>query len=320
LTDAGGDRMIQVVAEPLNIVFAEPFDAGAIEKARAHGTVTVLESCDEATLMAAVQEADALLVRTRARVSRAVIEQACRLRVIGRGGVGLENIDLAAAKDQGILVVNTPDAATDAVADLAVWMMISLVRQLSGCDASVREGRFAEARAAAGGEELRNLAIGIVGFGRIGRAVAQRCYRGFETRILYNDIVTPDLGGVPAESRSKDELYSESDIVTLHVPLTEATHRMIDDEALRHFKPRAVLINTARGGVVDGRAVARALGEGRLAGAAFDVLDEEPPAAEHPLLHAPRTLFTPHIGARTRGGLERMNSVIDEVLRVLGCP
>ena len=301
----------------VNVVVAEPFDAAAVERLRAAGRVTILEGCDESRLVEAVRDCDALLVRSTALVSRTVIEQAGRLRVIGRGGVGLENIDVDAARQRGIAVVHTPAAATDAVADLTVGLMISLVRKVAKADGLVRAGSFAEAREGSVGPELRELTLGIVGLGRIGRAVARRCRHGFGMEILYNDIVEPGLLDFVATPVEKEPLYAAADIVSLHVPLTNETRHLIDAAALARFKAGSVLINTSRGAVVDEVALSRALREGVIAGAAIDVFDPEPLEATSPLLSAPNTLLTPHIGARTRGGLARMNTVVEDVIAVL---
>ena len=303
--------------EPWQIVLAEKFATTAIERIRAVGEVTILDDFGEESLKAAVGNCDALLVRTYARVSREVLERAKRLRVIGRGGVGLENIDLEAARERGITVVYTPAAATDSVAELTIGLMIGLVRRISAGDAAVRSGRLAEVRQSWTGRELSELTLGIVGLGRIGRAVARRCRRGFGMSILYNDIVAPGWLDFAATAVGKEELYARSDIISLHVPLTDQTHHLIDDNALAKFKSGAVLINTARGAVVENGALARALTSGTLAGAALDVFDPEPPPADDVLLGAPNTLFTPHIGARTERGLDRMNDVVDDVIRVL---
>ncbi|MHC4696356.1 MAG: NAD(P)-dependent oxidoreductase [Planctomycetota bacterium] len=301
----------------MHIVFAEEFDDAAVERMRSVGRVTILDACDEATLAEAIPDCDALLVRSSARVTRALLDRAKRLRVIGRGGVGLENIDLEAARERGIAVVYTPAAATDAVADLTVGLLIGLVRQIRWADTSVREERFREARERARFVELQGLTLGIIGLGRIGRAVARRCRHGFGMPILYNDIVFPGHLDFVATPVSKDELYGQADVVSLHVPLTEQTRHLIDDGALAHFKPGSLLINTARGAVVDSEALVEALCSGRLGGAALDVFEPEPVPAGHPLQRAPNTLFTPHIGARTRAGLSRMNAVVDDVIGVL---
>lgn len=300
-----------------HIVISEGFGRAAIARIQAVARVTVLTAGDEHALKKAVQDCDALLVRTSATVTRDVIEQAGRLRVIGRAGSGLDNIDVEAARKRGILVIHTPDAATNAVADLTVGLMIALVRGITTCDAAVRAGRFARERSHYETPELSELTLGIVGLGRIGKAVAQRCFHGFAMRILYNDILDAEPLDFEATPTDKAQLYRQADVVSLHVPLTKRTRRLIEEEALTRFKRGSFLINTARGAVVDSVALAHALESGHLAGAALDVFDPEPLPEGHPLLTAPNALFTPHVGARTRTGLARMNAVVDEVIRAL---
>lgn len=300
-----------------HIVFAEPYDEWVVRRAREVARVTVLESCDEVSLLAAIRDCDALLVRTRATVSRELLDVAGRLRVIGRGGSGLDNIDVDAANERGIVVVHTPDAATDAVADLTVGLMIDMIRRITPCDRMVRQDDFPTVRRTHLGLELCRLTLGIVGMGRIGRAVARRCRHGFGMRIVYNDIIDPGPLDVAAEPMEKDHLYAEADVVSLHVPLTPETDHLISGAALARFKDGAYLINTARGRVVDGHAIARALENGKLAGAAFDVFEEEPLPPNHPLIAAPNTLFTAHIGAKTVAASARMNAVVDDVISVL---
>ncbi len=293
------------------------FDGDAVARARSLGQVTALRESDEATLALAVRACDALVVRSGTRVTRHVLEHADRLRVIGRAGVGLENIDLDAASERGITVVYTPAAATEAVADLTVGLMLTLIRGIATGDAMLRDGRFAEARERSVGRELGRLSLGVVGLGRIGKATARRCAHGFGMRILYNDIVDPGPLDFSATRVEKELLYRTADIVSLHVPLTKLTHGMIDEAALARFKRGSILINTSRGAVVDGVALAGALSNGVLSGAALDVFDPEPLPDGHPLLAAPNTVLTPHIGARTVGGLAGMNAVVDDVARVL---
>ena len=300
-----------------HIVISEGFGRAAIARAQAVARVTVLTTSDEPALKQAVRDCDALLVRTSATVTRDVIERAGRLRVIGRAGSGLDNIDVEAARERGILVIHTPDAATSAVADLTLGLMIALVRRITTCDAAVRADRFAEERSQYETPELSELTLGIVGLGRIGKAVARRCYHGFAMRILYNDILDAQPFDFEATPTDKAQLFRQADVVSLHLPLTEQTRRLIDGEALAQFKRGSFLINTARGAVVDSAALAHALESGQLAGAALDVFDPEPLPKGHPLLTAPHTLFTPHVGARSRTGLTRMNAVVDEVIRTL---
>lgn len=281
------------------------------------GRVTLLDRPSETELLNIVGDCDALLVRTSAQVTRAVLEASSRLKVVGRAGVGLENIDLEAAGDHGVVVVHTPGAATDAVADLTVGLLICLLRGIHESDAAVRAGRFHEHRRCSPSREMAELTLGIVGMGRIGRAVARRCRQGFNMRVIYNDILPVEPAGIQATPVEKSELFHEADIVSLHVPLTPETRGLINDESLRDLKPNALLINTARGAVVDSLALARRLCEGALGGAALDVVEPEPLPDGHPLLSAPRTLFTPHVGARSHSGLLRMSGVVEDVERVL---
>jgi D-3-phosphoglycerate dehydrogenase len=299
------------------IIVAEPYSNHAVERLRTLGEVVVLDACDEGTLARAVEDCDALLVRTSSRLTANVLARAPRLRVIGRGGVGVDNIDLAAARERGITVVHTPGAATEAAADLTMGFIVALVRRFRVVDAMVRAGEFQEARRLPPAAELSELTLGIVGMGRIGTEVARRCRTGFDMKILYNDIRPIGPLHFNAEPRTKDQLYAESDIVSLHVPLTGQTRGLIDSRALRRFKRASYLINTARGAVVDSEALADALETGHLAGAALDVFEPEPLPAGHPLLSAPNTLFTAHIGACTGSAQERMNDVVDDIVRVL---
>jgi len=305
------------VQTKFRILIAEKYDDSAVARLREIGDVVEPASTSESDLAAAIVNCDALLVRTYSNATRKVIEAGERLRVIGRGGVGLENIDVEAARDRGVQVVCTPAASTESVADLAMGMIIDLIRGFTRGDALVRGGRFAEGRASQPSRELSELSLGIVGLGRIGRAIARRAHHGFGMKVLFNDIIAPGWLDFPACAVSADELYSQSDIVSLNVPLTPETRGMINERTLGLFKPSAYLVNTSRGGVVDSIALANALRDTRIAGAALDVFDPEPLPSDHPLLAAPNTIFTPHIGSRTRRSQESMNDVVDDVIRVL---
>jgi phosphoglycerate dehydrogenase-like enzyme len=310
--------MIDPMAAGRNrIVLAESFDADAVARLQAVGEVLQVDCAEPEELASAVAQCDALLVRTRTQVTQSLLERATRLRVIGRAGVGLDNIDLVAARRRGVIVVYTPCASTEAVADLTVGMMIAMLRNLAGLDAAVRSGRHEQARHTAAGRELHELRLGIVGLGRIGRAVARRCNRGFGMEVVFNDIVNPEPLDFLARGVEKEELFRESDVVSLHVPLTPQTRHLIDEQALSGFKPGSLLINTARGAVVHSEALAASLASGRLGGAALDVTEPEPLPERHPLLSAPHTLLTPHIGAKTNASQARMNAVVDDVLAVL---
>ncbi len=306
-----------IVPGKLTIVVAESLSEEAVKRLEAVGDVRQLAACDPDTLLAAVPGCDALVVRSYARVTAQVLEAGDRLKVVGRAGAGLDNVDVAAARARGVVVVYTPAATTNAAAEHTVGLMLALERHLVACDRMVREGRFLEAREAFLSRELRGLVLGVVGMGRIGQAVARICRNGFAMHILYNDI--RDVGPLDFDAMAveKETLYAESDVVTLHVPLTDLTRGLIDAATLSRIKSSATLINTSRGAVVDAGALAQALGGGRLAGAAIDVHDPEPPPADYPLLDVRNCLLSPHVASRSAQGVTRMNDVVDDVIAVL---
>ena len=304
------------------IVVAEKFTESAMARLAAAGEVVLLEKPDEARLIAEVATADALAVRTYAHVTARVIEAAKksgRLKVIGRGGVGVDNIDVVAAVAAGITVVNTPAACTHAVADLVVGLIVAVQRKIVEFDPRVRKGEFAGLRSEAPqAVELQHQTLGVIGMGRIGRAVSTRLHLGFGTRVIYYDI--REVGYLPfaAEPQpSAEAVYAHADIVTLHVPLTPQTRGMIDARALSHFKPTAILVNTSRGPVVQAAPLADALKAGRLAGAAIDVYEPESPPPAHPLFSAPNCVLTPHVASRSKEGLAAMKDVVDDIVAVL---
>jgi D-3-phosphoglycerate dehydrogenase len=234
-----------------------------------------------------VREADGVIAGTEP-LTEAVMEQATRLRVISRVGVGMDNVDLAAAERRGIAVCNTPDAVTDAAAELALGGMLSTLRHLNEMDAELRAGRWTRKM----GALLRGKTVGIVGLGRVGRRVGA-LLQPFEVRLLGHDIVQVD--GWAGEQVSLGELLAEADVVTLHV---SGGGRLLGQNELAAMKPGAVLVNAARGGLVDEDALHEALSEGRLAGAYLDVFESEP--YEGPLRELPNVLLTPHAGSYAR--------------------
>jgi glyoxylate reductase len=257
-------------------------------------------------LLARAPELDGLLALLTDPVDAELIDAAPRLKAISNYAVGVDNIDLEAAAARGIPVGNTPDVLTDTTADLAVALMLGISRRLVEGDAYVRRGEWHtwETELLLG-HDLHGSTVGIVGFGRIGQAVARRL-EGFGCEVLH----TSRSGGVPLE-----ELLERSDFVTLHSPLTAETRGLIDDEALARMKPTAYLVNTARGPIVDSHALGRALHAGRIAGAALDVTDPEPLPGDHPLLGAPNLLVLPHLGSATEATRARMaDMAVDNVL------
>ncbi len=302
---------------PKILVLSDKYGESAIERLRGVGDVECASGADEKTIKRLVQNCDALLIRTGTRITGEVVDSADRLKVIGRGGVGLDNVDLDACRSHGIVVVHTPGAATDAVADLTVALMINVVRGVVSGDHAVHNGRFGEARRLLVGKDLCRLSIGIVGLGRIGKAVARRCQLGFGMRVYYNDLI--EIGPLPfeAESVTKEMLFASSDVVSLHVPLTPLTRGMIDSTALATFREGAILLNTARGAVVDTDGLVDALESGRLGGGGLDVVEPEPLPVDHALLRLQNVVMTPHIGARTHEAQARMDDVVDDVIHVL---
>lgn len=302
------------------VLLAEPLDADAEARLAAGATIIRAPAADEPTLCVLIADCDALVARTHTPVTRRLLAAGQALRVVGIAGVGTDRVDLAAARELGITVVNTPAAATDAVADLALALMLQLLRPIARLADAYRRGQFAAARAQPHGQELKELTVGIVGMGRIGTAVGRRCAAGCGARVLFNDIVPVGPFDFPAESVDKPTIWTQCDIVTLHVPLTEQTRGLVDANVLTQMRPAALLINTARGAVVDTAALTAVLQAGRLGGAALDVTDPEPLPPDHPLFACERCILTPHIASRTAGGLRRMAAVVDDVLACLQRP
>jgi D-3-phosphoglycerate dehydrogenase / 2-oxoglutarate reductase len=258
-------------------------------------------SVSEDDLIRAAQDADALLVSTREVVSRRVLENIPRVKVISRYGVGLDNVDLDAAVDAGIVVTHYPGYCTSEVADHAMAMIMALNRRIVEQDRALREGAWVEhgpaTRRILRGpvQPLREQTLGLVGFGRIGQAVAARA-KPFNLTILAADpYIDPDvMVAAGVEPVSLEDLLRRSDIVTIHAPLTPETRGLINAETLALMKPSAVLVNTARGPIIDLPALAEALEEGKLAGAALDVVHPEPLPADAPFYRMPNVILTPH--------------------------
>jgi glyoxylate reductase len=256
-----------------------------------------------------VAGAEGLLSLLTDTVDEGLLDAAPELRAISNYAVGTDNVDLDAATRRGIPVGNTPDVLTDATADLAFALLLALARRLPEGERDVREGQWVTFEPDRNlGAEVTGATLGIVGFGRIGQAVARRA-EGFGMTILHS----ARSGGVPLA-----ELLERADFVTLHCPLTPETRHLIDDAALSRMKPTALLVNSARGPIVDTTALGRALRERAIGGAALDVTDPEPLPADHPLLRAPNLLVVPHIGSATVRTRHKMTEIaVDNLLAAL---
>ena len=258
---------------------------------------------------------DALIIRSSAQVTNRVVAAGKRLRVIGRAGAGIDNIDLQAASERGVIVMNTPGANTVATAEHTMALLLALCRNVPQAAASLRSGAWE--RKQFKGIELRSKTIGIVGLGRVGQRVARRC-KAFGMEVICHD---PHLSGERAEllkvdQVSLDELLERSDFITLHAALTADTRGLIGPEALANAKPGVRIINAARGDLIDEAALIEALQDGRVAGAALDVLADEPPDPANPLLHMDNVVATPHLAASTdeaqrEVGIQIVSQVID---------
>lgn len=284
------------------ILICDAFDPSLPEKLRRFGEVT-----EDASRL---PEAEVALVRSKTKCTAEWMAQARKLKLIIRGGVGMDNIDLEAAKARGIKAVNTPKASAVAVAELTMALMLALPNRLVEAHNSMKEGKFLKKELKR--TELFGKTLGLVGIGNIGHEVALRA-RAFGMRVLaYDPYVKKSESALLVASLK--ELLPQADYVSLHVPLTEETKGLINKQTIALMKDGAYLVNTGRGKCVVEEDVAEALRTGKLAGYATDVYSSEPPEASNPLLSAPNTILTPHIGASSRENLLRIG---EEVVKIL---
>jgi D-3-phosphoglycerate dehydrogenase / 2-oxoglutarate reductase len=264
-------------------------------------------------LIETVDEYDALVIRGRTKVDREVIDRATHLKLVARAGTGLDNIDVEYAKLKGVTVVNSPESLVEAVAEHVVLLMLALSRNLVAADLGVKAGKWEKNLLV--GRELRGKVLGIVGLGRIGRRIAEVATTLGMSILVYDVISIPAevLAGFGGKVVGIDELFATSDYITLHVPMTAETTHLVDRARLSIMKRTSYLINTSRGGVVEEDALAAALTEGRIAGAALDVFEKEPPSGA--ILSAPSTILTPHIGGQTEEAQSNAIVVIGEKIR-----
>lgn len=275
-------------------------------------------SFEEASLIKEVKEVDGIIIRANGKVSRKLMESAPKLKVVGRHGVGVENIDLEAATEKGIWVVNTPDANDLSVAEHFFGLALILSKMLKKADIALREGRW-EARYRYIGRELHGKTLGILGFGRIGRAVGRIGYQGFDMKVIYYDVVRYEEmeKEIKAEKVSLEELLNRSDYISINLPMLPPTKGLLKEREFGLMKPSAYIINLARGPIWDEKSLYAALQEGQIAGAASDVYEVEPAKKDHLLLQHENFVGTPHMAAHTEEALRRMSMVAEDVIRVL---
>jgi D-3-phosphoglycerate dehydrogenase / 2-oxoglutarate reductase len=300
----------------MKILVAEPLAAAGIELLKAQpGWDIVISNPKE--YVQHLGDAEALFVRSAVKVNADVLAKAPKLRVIGRAGVGVDNVDLPAATSAGVLVMNTPGGNAVAVAEHTLGLMLCMARSLPQAIASTKSGKWEKKKFM--GAELRGKTLGVLGLGYIGQEVAKRA-RGFEMKIIASDPyakpkIAADLG---VSLVTLDQLYAQSDYITLHVAITKETNKMLNDAAFAKMKPGVRVVNCARGELVDGEALDRAIQSGKVAGAAIDVFETEPPPAGDPLLALETVLATPHIGGSTGEAQEIVGvRIVEQVVEYL---
>jgi D-3-phosphoglycerate dehydrogenase len=298
------------------ILIADRLETSGLSILRAHAEVDDRAGILALELKEIIPNYDALLVRGRTRVTREIITQGINLKVIARAGVGVDNIDLEAARQRGVRVINAPVATSQAVAELTIGLLFALARCIPRADEAMKQGDWIKKELK--GVELQGKTLGILGVGNIGSLVAEKA-AALGMRVLGSD-PTPRASIFARENISlvdPEELYARSDFITIHVPLNEDTQGLIDAKALAQMKPGVRLVCTARGGVVDESGLLRALNSGQVAAAALDVFEEEPPGQSALVCH-PNLIATPHIGAQTVDAQERLaQDIAEELLAAL---
>ncbi|MFW9809845.1 MAG: hydroxyacid dehydrogenase [Candidatus Thorarchaeota archaeon] len=280
------------------VLIADTIAESAVAEIKAAGHEVIVRNKEtDGPIEDQIKGFDCVVVRSATKITREVIDAADKLKLVVRAGVGLDNVDSEAAKEKGIEVQNTPEAPTVSVAEMVFSMMFAMARNITQADSSMKDERWEKKKLT--GTELWNKTLGVIGFGRIGYEVARRA-KAFDMNILAYDVI--DIEKICAEVGTKktdfEDLVKNSDYITVHVPLVPQTKGMIGEKEFAMMKKTAFLVNTARGGVVDERALLKALNEGAIAGAALDVFENEPPL-DWELVKHPRLVATPHLASST---------------------
>lgn len=283
-----------------------------------HADIIWASGYDEETLCSEVTEAIGIIIRANGQASAKVMDSAPLLKVIGRHGVGVDNIDVEAATERCIQVVNTAGVNNRAVAEHAVGLMLAISKRITKADDAIRNGNW-NFRTSGFGKEMGERTLGVVGLGNIGYRVAEICHSAFGMEILYHDeILKPEAEiNLSAKKVDMEELLSSADYVTLHVPAIPSTHHLINADSINMMKKSAFLINTSRGPVVDTDALCDALLNNQIAGAALDVYEEEPLPDGSRIVEMPNTILTPHIASHTEEAMIAMSMVAKDVIGVI---
>ncbi|MGB7923731.1 MAG: phosphoglycerate dehydrogenase [Pyrinomonadaceae bacterium] len=299
----------------IKIFVADDVKESGLEPLTAAGfAVTKRTGLKGDALFEAVRDCDGLIVRSETKVTADLMDAAGRLRAVGRAGVGVDNIDVAGATTRGIVVMNAPDGNTITTAEHTIAMLVALARRVPQASASLKAGGWERKRFV--GTELQGKTLGIVGLGRIGRVVAQRA-RCFGMNIVaFDPFVAPEQArDLELETATLEEVFARADFLTIHTPLTQETRGLVGARAFAQMKEGVRVINCARGGLVDEGALLAAIKTGKVAGAALDVFEEEPPPPDHPLLALDEVIATPHLGASTTEAQEGVAFTVAEQMR-----
>jgi D-3-phosphoglycerate dehydrogenase len=304
------------------VLVNKPIHAAALQRLEEEATVLTPYAAPASEVLALLPLVHGVVLGTGLTLGAAEMDLAGNLEVIGRHGVGLDNVDVAAASERGIPVAYTPCGPTESTAEHALLLILATARRLAQLDQAVRTGDFQiRDRPEAMGHELDGKRLGVVGFGRIGRRLAEMCRQALHMTVyVFDPYLDPEtIAGQGAIcAKNLVELAGQVDVLSIHTPLTAETYRLIGREILRAMEPGAILVNTSRGAIVDEAALIEALQDGPLGGAGLDVYDPQPPAADSPLLQLDRVVLTPHVASFTHEGRERMGrTVVEDVLRVL---
>ena len=300
---------------PMKVFVADDVSDSGLEPLRSAGfTVEKQTGLSGPALVQALAGCEGLIVRSETKVTAELMSSANTLRVIGRAGVGVDNIDVPAATIRGIVVMNAPDGNTITTAEHTIALLISLARSLPQANSSLKAARWERKKFI--GVELQGKTLGIIGLGRIGRVVASRARALGMQIVAYDPFIAPEQArDLEIELAPLDEVYSRADFLTVHTPLTAETRGLIDREVFAKMKKGARVINCARGGLIDEAALVEAIADGTVAGAALDVFSQEPPPADHPLLKLDQVIVTPHLGASTTEAQEGVAFTVAEQMR-----
>jgi len=280
------------------VLLSKPIDPAGMKVLEGKVEPVILSDFNVEIIKKMVADVEGIVLRTNIKVTREIIEAAPHLKIISRTGAGVDNVDVSAATEKGILVCSTPGVNSISVAEQALALMLSVAKQLKTMDKAVHKGNW-KIRYSSKTVDIEGKTLGLIGIGHIGSLLAQKCRLAFNMKVIAYDPYVEQIEGVKLCS-SLDQVFSQSDVISIHVPYTEETHHLVDARLLGLMKPDSCIINTSRGPIVDEKALIEVLEKGLIAGAGLDVFEKEPPSQENPLLKLDNVITTPHSSALSR--------------------